>query len=120
MKFRHLFVIPVLCASVSLMAATNTTATITRFTTLTGSDAKNFQKAFGKSFNQHTGFRYECKGETCTIRSTKTGFSGKQAKAVLRGKKFAKFVSADKKFQLDCGRHKTAFCNIVQKGAVLN
>lgn len=120
MKFRHLLVIPVLCASVSVMAATKNTATITKFTTLTGSDAKQFQKAFGKNFNKHLGFRFNCKGDKCTVRSTTAGFSGKQAKALLHGKKIAKFVSADKQFQLDCGRTKTAFCNVIQKGAVLN
>ena len=120
MKFRYLLIIPVLCASVSLMAATNITATITKFTTLTGSDAKNFQKTFGKSFNHHSGFRYSCKGGKCKIRSTKEGFSGDNAKAILHGRKFAKFVSADKRFQLDCGHAKVAFCNVIQKGAVLN
>lgn len=120
MRLRNLLIIPVLSLTMSVFAATNTTVTITKSTTLTGNDASEFQKVFGKSFAGRTGFNFICKDNSCTVISTKPGFSGAVADTLLKGRKVAKFSSSDENFQLNCGTTSVSFCNVIQKSAVLN
>lgn len=119
MKFLRLSIIVALCCSLNTFAATNTTLTITKATSLTADDAAKFQKAYGKSFSDKTGFSFKCNKKNCIIISTKAGFSGSPAKTLLNGRKSVKFSSADENFQLNCGKTDVSFCNVIQKSAVL-
>jgi len=116
---RILTVLIGLLFTMQVFAATETVATITKTTTLTSIDAKEFSKVFGDHFNSDKKISFKCKNENCKIKATISGFSGKIAKQLLRDRKTAVFESQDKTFKLNCGHTKVAFCNLTQKNAVL-
>jgi hypothetical protein len=101
------------------LANTSTKLTITKTTQLTENDASTFANTFGIKLQGDDAFQFLCQHGKCKITATKDGFSGKLAETLLRGRSHATFVSLDKKFTLDCGKTRVAYCNVIQKDAVL-
>lgn len=120
--------VSVAALSISIMtlptyANTTTSLTITKTTVLTHQDAANFSKTFKNKLSGDKRFSFKCdnspSNKTCEIVAKKTGFSGRLAQKLLAGRQSAKFTSHNKKFTLDCGRTSVAFCNVIQKDAIL-
>ena len=114
-----MYVLFALSATTSL-AATSTSATLIKTTTLTDIDASRFVNTFPQDFKGSKQFAYSCEGQAkCTINATITGFSGDMAKQILTGRSRVEFVSDDKQFKLICAQTQIAYCNLEQNAAVL-
>ena len=110
-------------------AKVQTEVIITKTSTLSGEEARQFTNTFGHQFEGDQRFHFHCLTQdasttTCKITTTKGGFSGELATALLRGRESAVFRSQDGNFRLHCGIYHgntaVSFCNVTQKKAVLD
>ena len=103
----------------SVIAGTKNIVRLTKVTTLTKHDASGFAKTFGTQVTGNRKFHFTCEHNQCKIVARVGGFKGKIAEELLKGRDKAKFVSKDHKFILNCGHTRVAFCNVIQKHAIL-
>lgn len=112
----------VLLSAISLnsYADAQTTVSIKKITTLSGSDADRFKKTFGPMVSASNPVStIQCGKKSCVVSTSRSGFSGELARHLLNGRKEVVFSSENKKFKLQCGEAKVPFCNVTQDDAVL-